>query len=202
MAEVAMIDCSVTRFRMGATGSVLTKQKRREHIVSRLLLANFTDSNGVLWVYAKDKPVRESIPESECWERDFYEYELNGRSTKNKYEDWLAAIEANASKVLPILTSRQQVSQQDAVAWSAFVASLFVRTRKVRKQISDAMVRKFKQQTENPDFIRTMQYELLQQGEFCYADDLRRDAEKLRAAMDASPSFYHVSGLPHHSQRR
>jgi Protein of unknown function (DUF4238) len=184
---------------MGATGSVLTKQKRREHIVSRLLLANFTDSNGVLWVYAKDKPVRESIPESECWERDFYEYELNGRSTKNKYEDWLAAIEANASKVLPILSSRQQVIQQDAVAWSAFVASLFVRTRKVRKQISDAMVRKFKQQTENPDFIRTMQYELLQQGELCYADDLRRDAEKLRAAMDASPSFYHVSGLPHHA---
>ena len=100
---------------MGATGSVLTKQKRREHIVSRLLLTNFTDFNGVLWVYAKDKPVRESVPESECWERDFYEYELNGRSTKNKYEDWLAAIEANASKVLPILTSRQQFSQQDAV---------------------------------------------------------------------------------------
>ena len=184
---------------MGTTGSVLTKQKRREHIVSRLLLANFTDSNGVLWVYTKDKRVRESIPESECWERDFYEYEFNGRSTNNKYEDWLATIEANASKVLPKLTSRQQVNQQNAVVWSAFVASLFARTRKVRKQISDAMVRKFKQQTEDPDFIRSMQYELLQKGELCYGDDLRRDAERLRAAMDASPSFYHVSGLPHHA---
>ena len=108
-----------------------TRQKatRREHIVSRLLLANFTDSNGILWVYAKEKRVRESIPESECWERDFYEYELNGRSTNNKYEDWLATIEANASKVLPILTSRQQVNQQNALVWSAFVASLFARTR-------------------------------------------------------------------------
>jgi len=179
--------------------SVLTKQKRREHIVPRLLLANFTDSNGVLWVYAKDKRVRESIPESECWERDFYEYELNGRSTNNKYEDWLATIEANASKILPVLTSRQQVNQQDAVVWSAFVAALFARSRKVRRQISDAMVRKFKEQTEDPDFVRSMQYELLQQGELCYADDLRKDAEKLRAAIDASPSFYHVSGLPHHA---
>jgi len=186
---------------MGSVGSARSRQKatRREHIVPRLLLANFTDSNGILWVYAKDKRVRESIPESECWEKDFYEYELNGRSTKNKYEDWLATIEANACKVLPILTNRQQVNQQDAVVWSAFVASLFVRTRKVRKQISDAMVRKFKQQTEDPDFIRNMQYELLQQGELCYADDLKRDAENLRAAMDASPSFYHVSGLPHQS---
>jgi hypothetical protein len=186
---------------MGSIGSVLPKQKatRRQHIVSRLLLANFTDSNGVLWVYAKDKQVGESIPQSECWERDFYEYELNGRSTNNKYEDWLAAIEANAGRVLPMLTSRQQVSQQDAIVWSAFVASLFVRTRKVRKQISDAMVRKFKQQTEDPDFIRNMQYELLQQGELRYAGDLKREAEKLRATMDASPSFYHVSGLRHHT---
>jgi Protein of unknown function (DUF4238) len=83
--------------------------------------------------------------------------------------------------------------------WSAFVAALFARTRKVRKQISDAMVRKFKQPTQDRDFIRSMQYELLRQGELCYADDLRRDAEKLKAAMDASPSFYHVSGLPHHA---
>jgi uncharacterized protein DUF4238 len=186
---------------MGTAASVLAKRDatRREHIVPRLLLANFTDSDGVLWVYTKEKQIRESIPDSECWERDFYEYELNGRRTNNKYEDWLAAVEGNASKVLPMLTGRERLGRQDAVVWSAFVASLFARTRKVRKQISDAMVRKFKQRTEDPDFIRTMQCELLQQGELCYADDLRRDAERLRAAMEKSPSFYHVSGLPHHT---
>jgi len=173
--------------------------KRREHIVSRLLLSNFTDSEAVLWVYTKERPVRQSVASAECWERDFYEYELNGRKTNNKYEDWLAAVEGNASRVLPMLTSRRHVSRHDAVAWSVFVACLFTRTRKVRKQISDAMVRKFKQQIEDRHFIRTLQYELLQQGELCYTDDLRRDAEKLRAAMDASPSFYHVSGLPHHA---
>ena len=62
-----MIGYQVTRFTMGSVGSVPTRQKatRREHIVSRLLLANFTDSNGILWVYAKEKRVRESIPESD-----------------------------------------------------------------------------------------------------------------------------------------
>jgi Protein of unknown function (DUF4238) len=101
---------------MGTAGSAATKQRatRREHIVSRLLLANFTDSDGVLWVYAKDKQVRQSIPDHECWERDFYEYELNGRNTNNKYENWLARIEGDASRVVPLLTSRQQLCQADA----------------------------------------------------------------------------------------
>ncbi len=175
------------------------KPTRREHIIPRLLLANFTDADGVLWVYTKGKAVRPSVPASECWERDFYEYELNGRKTDNKYEDWLARVESDAAKILPLLIGRQPLGQRDAVIWSAFVASLFARTRKVRRQISEAMVRRFKEQTQDPDFIRTMQHELLQQGELRYADDLRKDVEELRAAMDKSPSFYHVSGLPHHT---
>lgn len=72
-----MIGRCVRRFRMGTAGRAATEQRtsRREHIVPRLLLANFADSNGVLWVYAKDKQVRQSIPDRECWERDFYEYD-------------------------------------------------------------------------------------------------------------------------------
>jgi hypothetical protein len=116
------------------------------------------------------------------------------------YENWLARVESDASGVLQLIVQGQQLSQQDHVTWSAFVASLFVRTRKYRKQFSDAMVRKFKGQTQDPDFIRTMQHEMLQQGELHYADDLRKDVEKLRAAMDASPSFYHVSGLQRHTE--
>jgi hypothetical protein len=187
---MAIIDTTVTR-----------KQKltRKEHIVPRLLLANFTDANGAIWVYAKHKPIRPSSPNNECCERDFYEYELNDRKTNNKYENWLAAVEGDAQKILQSLMGRQPLGQWDAVIWSTFVASLFVRTRKVRKQISDAMVHRFKEQTQDPDFIRTMQHELLQQGELRYADDLRKDIEGLRAAMDKSPSFFHVSGLQRHT---
>ncbi len=178
-----------------------SKQKltRKEHIVPRLLLANFEDPAGILWVYSKDKPSRPSTAENECVENDFYEYELNGRKTNNKYEDWLARIETDATAVLRVLANRQQLTEREATIWAIFVAALFVRTRKVRTQISENMVREFKKKTEDPAFIRELQYELLQKGELVYADDIKKDVDKLRAAMEASPSFYHVSGLPRHT---
>ena len=126
------------------TPNTTKKQKRREHIVPRLLLAHFTDSSGVLWVYAKGKPARASIPDAECIERDFYEYEVNGRKTNNQYEDWLARVERDASEILQRLVDGANLRQSEAVIWATFVASLFVRTRKVRMQISPTMIRKFR----------------------------------------------------------
>lgn len=119
----------------------------------------------------------------------FLRIRLNGRSTNNKYENWLASIEGDASRVVPLPTSRQQLCQADATVWSAFVAlSLPERGRSASRFLTQWSAR-FEQQTDDPDFILDMQYELLRQGELCYADGLREDTEKLRAAMDASPSF-------------
>jgi hypothetical protein len=168
---------------------------RREHIVPRMLLANFTDSDGVLWVYSKGKPVRDGNPARECWERDFYEYELNGRKTNNRYENWLANVEGEAARILPAVSRREMLDLQDSIKWSTFVASLFYRTRKVRMQISNAMLPKFREQVQNPDYIRDMQCELLQRGELRYFDDLKKEAEELLAQMEESPSFYHLSAL-------
>jgi len=175
------------------------KPTRNEHIVPRMLLANFTDADGVLWVYAKDKPVRSSIPNNECWERDFYEYELNGRKTLNKYEKWLAQVEGEAARILPSVLNRDKLALDECEKWALFVGSLFYRTRKVREQISDAMLPKFRQQVQNPDYIRDMQCELLQRGELRYFDDLKQEADDLLAQMESSPSFYHVSALPQQS---
>lgn len=180
----------------------MTKKRhltRRQHIVPCLLLANFTDAAESLWVYSKGKPARPSIAENECCERDFYEYELNGRPTENQYEEWLARIESDASTVSRMIVARQQLSQCNAEIWATFVAVLFARTRKVRMQISGSIVRKFKKETDDPNFVRDMQYELLQKGELVPAADLKKQVDRLRAAMDASPSFYHVSGLPRYS---
>ena len=38
------------------------KLTRKQHIVTRGLLAKFVDHNGVLWVYEKNKPVRKAGP--------------------------------------------------------------------------------------------------------------------------------------------
>jgi hypothetical protein len=61
--------------------------------------------------------------------------------------------------------------------------------------MSAAMVEKFGQQARDPNFIRNMQYELLKKGELVFAEDLRKSVEQLRSSMDASPSYYHLSGL-------
>jgi len=172
------------------------KLTRRQHIVPRMLLENFIDSNGVLWVYEKNKPPRPGGVVNECVESDFYEYDLNGRRTNNKYENWLSRVEGDAKGVLQLLLGRRQLGKRDATIWATFVSSLFGRTRKVRAQISDAIVRDFKKKSQEPDFVRDLQYELLKKGELHSAEELRKDTEKLRAAMDASPSYYHVSGLP------
>ncbi len=172
------------------------RQTRREHIIPRMLLSRFVGSDGRLWVYSKDRPVRQSKPENECVERDFFEFEVRGKKTENRYEQWLSHIEGDAASVLESIVQRRQISNRDAEIWGTFVASLFGRTRKVRSQISDAMVRGIRKETDDPNFIRDMQYWLLQRGELHVAEDVKRMVTETRAAMEESPSFYHVSALP------
>ncbi len=171
------------------------KLTRKEHIVPRMLLSNFTDPKGVLWVYTKDRPVRPSKPENECLERDFFEFELRGRRTKNEYENWLAEIEGDARPILQLLVERRWLGAREAEIWAVFVASLFGRSRKVRAQISEAMINKLRDQTEDPEFLRELQYWLLQRGELHYAEDLKKKVAEFRTARE-TPSFYHVGALP------
>ena len=166
----------------------------------RSLLAHFEDGKGVLWAYEKGKAVRPSTAINECRERDFYEYKLNGRATENLYEGWLGQIETFGNIVHQMVVNRQELIRRDAETWATFVAALFVRTRKARKQISDTIVQRFKKQVDDPAFIRDMQYQLLQKGELIPAEELRKQIDSIRAAMDASPSFYHLSGLPRNTR--
>jgi hypothetical protein len=176
------------------------KLARKQHIVTRGLLANFVDADGVLWVYEQNKPPRKSRPENECHQRDFYEYELNGRRTQNWYENWLARIETDAIPLFELLIKRRPPTQEQAIIVSSFIASLFARTRKVRAQVSSAMVAKFRDQTRNPSFVRDLQYQLFQAGELRFAEDLQKEVDDLGKAMENSPSFYHVVGLPHRTR--
>lgn len=169
---------------------------RREHIVSRMLLHQFVAPDGALWVYSKGEPPRRSKAENECVERDFFEFEFRGKKTNNSYEKWLSSIEDSAAPLLQAIIERRSLSQRDAEAWARFVATLFGRTRKVRAHISEMMTQRFGEQADHPDFISNLQVSLLKQGEFHYADDLKRAVTEIRAAMDANPSFYHVSALP------
>jgi len=120
---------------------------RNQHIVPQWHLKNFADANGEIWRYKQHRPVKPSRPKGECWETDFYEYEWNGKKTNNKYENWLARIENDASLKLQIFLKDKQLSGLDATVWASYVASLFVRTAKYREQISTAMVKRFAELT-------------------------------------------------------
>lgn len=172
------------------------KRSRKQHIVSRWLLANFAAPDGRLWVYTKDKAARRSRPENECVERDYLEFELRGDKTNNRIEIWQSQIEAEASRLHSAIVQRRQISQRDAEIWARFVASLFGRTRKVRNQVSESMVKRVQAWTEDTDSIRDLQLTLLKHGEFHFSDHLRDRIHQMREAMEASQSYYFVSGLP------
>lgn len=172
------------------------KQTRKEHIVPRMLLSRFADSEGLIWVYEKGKRPRRSKPENECCQRDFFEYEIRGRKTNNTYENWLERNETAAGPLLDAILRRRLISRQQAEIWAVFVAALFGRTRKVRAQVSAAMKSTLQQRIDDPGFIRDFQYSLLQRGELHYASALKLSLERWRDDMNASDSYFHVSGLP------
>jgi hypothetical protein len=176
--------------------AVQTQLVRDQHLVPQWHLRNFADVSGDLWRYMQDRPVKRSRPKGECWELDFYEYELNGKKTNNKYENWLGRIENDAAAILQSLLNHSQLlGQRNATIWAAYVASLFIRSQKYRMQVSAAMTKKFKEQTQSRDFVRDLQHDLLKKGELVFAEDLEKDIERLRTNMENSPSFYHVVGL-------
>ena len=117
------------------------QRTRDQHTVPQWHLRDFADASGQVWCYKQNRPVKRSRPKGECWERDFYEFEVNGRKTNNEYENWLGRIENDAAARLRILLGHSRLGQWDATVWASYVASLFVRTGKVRAQISSAMIR-------------------------------------------------------------
>ena len=166
-----------------------------QHIVPQWHLREFTDGDGSLWCYQRNRPIKKSCPKGECWARDFYEYDVNGKQTENRYEGWLAQIEDAAAPIHEALINRQPLSQRARIVWALYVASLFLRTKKVRSQISSAMVQKFREFADSPDFVRDLQHDLFQRGDLVFTDDLKKLVERLRTNMENSHSYYHLTSL-------
>lgn len=167
----------------------------RQHKVPRWHLKNFSDANGNLWCYSRNMNAVQRKPKSVCWEIDFYEYELHGYATGNKYERWLGKIENDAATKCQEILRGAQLGRRDAAVWAAYVASLFVRSPKCREQIRSAMTSKFKLETRGGEFIRELQHGLLKKGHLVPADELRGIVESRRSDMERSPSYYHLAGM-------
>jgi hypothetical protein len=163
-------------------------------------LSNFCDCAGTLYVYARGRAIRESSAHRECAEHKFYEFEVNGNKSNNAYEEWLSRIEADGSRILPLVRDGRTLDSRDAAAWACFVASLFSRTRKVRTQVSAAMIQRMRGYTSSDDYVRNMQHNLLKLGEIHYVEDLKAYIKRVQVGFESSPSYYHVTGIPRHTK--
>ncbi len=117
-----------------------TKKKRtvrKSHIIPRFYLAKFTNPDGKLWVYAKDQNARVSVPEREAVERDFYECSSANNNKQNNVEEWLSLVEDSASNIFAKVADDCALQGKERAAWAIFVSMLFLRTRKVRQQMTE-----------------------------------------------------------------
>jgi hypothetical protein len=133
--------------------------------------------------------------DSQSSEEDYFEYTINGEATENRYENWFQKIENDAAAIYSTIHSGKGLTGSQEITWSMFLATLFLRSRKVREQISPGLTR----QVESEVFfgeaqIRDMQHDFLKQGILVYAADMRAKVNQIKREMMA-PAFSHPAGI-------
>lgn len=170
---------------------------RQEHIVPGWYLGNFCDVDGQLHVFERGKLPRRGNPEKECRERDFNEFELNGRKTNNAYEDFLAQLESDAKPVCEVLCTTGVLTAEEEVSnWAVFVASLLLRTRKTREQMSAHAIRQLQTEEEKHRFALHAQLNLAIEGRFLPYDYIRTSVERVIGSAHQNLPYYHLTTLP------
>ena len=115
---------------------------KRQHYVPQMLLRNFTDEEG--WLYVFDtripmKGVRRSRPKKAFFEKDFYtQYTYEQADKSYSIEHELGRIEAAAARVVrKIVSSAREGSNPDLIQhekadWDAYLCSQLTRIPEVR----------------------------------------------------------------------
>jgi hypothetical protein len=174
---------------------------RDQHIVSRFYLNKFADGQKYLFAYGLgQKPRRKSTKSLTC-ELDYFEYAVNGESTDNRYENWFQKIENDAAAIYSTIHSGSGLAYRNQEeSWSRFVATLFLRSRKVREQFGPKLLEMIESELFfGEDQVREMQLEFLKQGVFVFADDLRAKVHQVKNEMRA-PAFTHLAGIEENIQ--
>ncbi len=170
---------------------------RQEHIVPSWYLSNFCDLYGQLHVYERGKLPRRGNPDKECRERDFNEFELEGKKTNNLYEDYLSDIETEARPVCDALCTNGVLTRVEQVeVWAAFVASLLIRTRKTRQQMSANTIRQLQTDEERHRFTLHAQLNLAIEGRMLPYDFIRTSVDRVIGSANQNLPYYHLTTMP------
>ena len=168
---------------------------RDSHIIPRFYLNRFADSGKRLFVYTRNLPCRIQSTKSLCTERDYFEYDFARQKSLNKHEVLLSALEDKAAKTYPKLMSSRPLDGEEPAFWAMFVASLFIRTRKVREQMTPGVLEGLSRSFFGIENITKMQYELFQKGHLHSKEDIYEAASKTYDQMRLMPAFLHFARL-------
>lgn len=169
---------------------------RDSHIIPRFYLDKFADETRQVHVYQKGLPVRKKSTKSQCTQRDYFEYDFGNEQSNNKHELLFGRIETMAGKIYPkLLRAEEAFDQDEVVAWALFVASLFLRSRKVRNQIAPAILDAMKASVLDPARVEAIQYELFQRGQLYSKEEISDVVHKAWSDINANPAFLQLSKI-------
>jgi Protein of unknown function (DUF4238) len=174
---------------------VRTSDPRKQHTISRMHLDRFCDGCGNLYVYEKGKKFRKSRAVNEAVQRDYFECKLPGYETNFKIERTLARLEHDASQSYEKLIRGDNLTTREAAAWALFVASLFLRSKKVREELSPRNFEASMAGQLEVDLLREDQWKIFDQtGQLISLDEIRgAKANVLKAFSD--PALRQVVSL-------
>lgn len=169
---------------------------RKQHIISKFYLESFADTSGRLFVYEARKSMRESVPSREATERDFFEYDIPREKSRYRIETMLSKIEALAKPVHEKLAGGASCSKKNEIlAWAFYVASTFLRSRRVREELSVKALLSNDAEWLGAEHIREAQYEIFSKfGRLIPFDEIAGAAKKARDEYEV-PAFRHAQAI-------
>ncbi len=115
---------------------IMNRNARKQHVISEMHFRHFSDSNGNIYVYEKGKATRKSTPHNECVIKDYFECKLPGYETNFEVENRLGKLETAAAPIYRNLIAGRELTSVQAATWALYVSSLFLRSRKIREELS------------------------------------------------------------------
>jgi Protein of unknown function (DUF4238) len=167
-------------------------QPRRQHIVPEMHLGRFANPARQVCVYQKGKPPRWSAVSKIAVERDYHEFSVGNTKSGYSIEDTLSNLEGRAASVRERVLNNLPASHDEIATWGLFVAALFLRSRKVRAQMSSRIAVELAGELRGVGELRQIQYELLKRGSLIPLAEVERQVASQLDKMLSSPAFLHL----------
>ena len=153
---------------------------KAQHYIPKFYLKGFTDKQGVLWVYEKFKPLRESNPKKEAHRPDYYTHSEKGERDELA-ENVLKDMESRVAPVIRKLANPQYVLRpEDASHVIVFVAFMFARVPSWREYLDRVFADMVKQNQLKIAGDKEAFHKRLENYELAVGKPLGTDYEKLR----------------------